>query len=349
MPDTPELANPLQKLRGHTPQAVLEDRSLYSPAEPEYPELAEDFWRDIEKHGESTLAHSVSSTLYHRSFFRDAIEHRFPGNNQADLANVITLDTFEWYLHNFPPPEFYDKRAAGHFNSIAGMVGGVIDYQLPKQSSNDEHNLRVACSNQLFVIPEGYDGRVRDLFHGLGGFGCMGKVTVIGDVSDDFACYVDQGMEVELFGNALDDVASNASRVNRANAKRPKVVIHGNVGKYAGRSASSLILEIEGNAGDFLGARAGYSPSFHDTPEHRTSVLVRIEGMTGSGVGDDAHGEISISAGFIGELGNVSKITSGTIHEGFYRPGTKDFKQYPGRLLAKDGKVLKPSGQSIFN
>lgn len=320
-----------------TPQEIYEDRSLYKPAEPNNPELAERVWRSLERSGNDRPWNAFNAIGGAALGLTEVVGTFGVAGASLDLeeiSSVLTLDCLEWYIHENAQAlkqRYLRGINFSHPTPISGLIGGMIDFQAIDPSL-DRRPYKVPLTAGVLVIPEILEGRISNLFSKIDGSNAELSYVIIGDVGNYFAESIRQGQSLTLFGSAGDYAFTRAGGpVLRDNRTRPSVVIHGNVGDNAAESATSLSLTIKGDAGDCLGNWAGYVPTRFNT-ELKTSVLIRVDGHVGRLAAHHATGAFELSCGSLESLGDPIDLEGG-VHVGPCPPFSEGHKTNPGKFL----------------
>lgn len=299
-----------------SPEAILANRSLYTPTEPAKPEQVLAFWDGIHsaRGSEVGLADSVESTL---RYYGPELEERLGLTQEEALA----FSSLEWWLHQrsdeLAESEKWISRSG--FSAVSGMWGGLIlkreaDLILNNATSNPQ-----ALSGHL-VLPEALDG-TPGMHRSPGNYSDRvgTDFTYIGNMGYGFAERVEAGSRTTLYGSAGRHVASYAGRL-RPQSGQPTVTIYGDTAGGAAHCAESLNLRITGDTGEQLARHAGGELGTN------ARVLIRVDGSAGKGVAEQARGNINISVGSIVSLGDISGLglelaTRSSIEVGPHQPG----------------------------
>lgn len=300
----------------HSPEAILADRSLYTPVEPQDPEFALGAIRALTSYGEN-FPWTIKDRMRHM-----VVQEK----NQADklkFVDAFTLRSVEWFVHQ--RAAYYLEREAwglryGHHTIPSSLLEGAIGYEQEKAKDTIPSHV---------VIPELLDGLLANLGNSWPGWPI--KTTYIGNVADNFAERLSFRSEVSLYGNAGRTVGAYSGQTVKPEAK-PKLTVHGNVGDMAAWVANVLIMSVDGDAGDELAGHAGYSRMLYD-PEGTFRTIVRVEGSAGKKVADCAYGSLYVSCGAIESIGEPVPGFTGSIEVGHNKPGQN-------HLLYENGKPV---------
>jgi len=287
-----------------SPEAILADRSLYSPVEPKDPEFALKAIAELTISGDN-LPWTITDKMHYAK-----VQEKNPAD-KLKFIDSFSLRSVEWFVHQRATHYLERESRAfrfGHYSVPASLLEAAVgrEQEITKQTTPSR-----------VVIPEPLDG----LLAHLGGAspGLPINTTYIGNVADNFGERLSFGSEVTLYGNAGKTVGAYSGQTVKTEAK-PKLTVHGNVGDMAAWVANVLIMKVDGDAGDELAGHAGYNRMYHD-PDGTFHTIVRVEGSAGKKVADCAHGSLYVSCGALASLGKLEPGFIGAIEVGHAKVG----------------------------